>query len=190
MKEAKWDMDVSILTNTIVMREVMYVFGVAFGAVVALVMGLIIHDHGLAGLFSLGMDSDLKYPLMLMSMWLGLTALFILVFWHNKYPLTYTLNSYGVLLESRREQVSKNQKVGCLLMLLGALMGQAGAVGIGLLATGNQDMQMPWKDVKKVRYYPKRRVIQLNGGYSVRMIIFCRPDNYAFVAKQIEENRI
>jgi len=179
----KWDIDVSILTNRFILKELLKVLGIATFITVAIVF-LITLPSILSGDFHSNSSNarDMKYALTLIGLLFALTALFIFVYYGNKYMLSYNMDSKSVRTISRTEQRSKNSKLNFLLVIIGLLARNPRAAGAGFLASSHQDQNIKWKNIKKATYYPDSSTVTLSAGYGEKSIIFCTEDNYGEVS--------
>lgn len=180
----KWDIDVSILTNRFILKELLKAFGIATLFTAALVL-LITLPSILSGDF-VGNSSNLrdtKYALILIGLLFVFTVLFIFAYYGNKYMLSYSLDSSVASTLTRTEQRSRNSKLNFLLIIVGLLARKPLAAGSGMLASSHQDQDMKWKKVKKATFYPSSSTITLKAGYGEKSIVFCTEENYDMVAE-------
>ncbi|WP_321429368.1 hypothetical protein [uncultured Methanolobus sp.] len=185
-KNIEWDIDVSILTNRLILNELLKVLGIAT-VITAAIVALIMLPAILSGsVYSTSSNlRDMKYALMLIGILFLFTALFIIAYYGNKYMLTYKLDSKTVSTITRQDQKGKNWIVNFLLIFTGLLTGNPTAAGTGLLAASHQDQELKWKNITKVSFYPKSRTIAIKAGFAEKSIVFCTPENYDSVAEYV-----
>jgi len=182
----KWDIDVSILTNKFILRELLKVLGIATLITVFIVL-LITLPSVLSGDFT-GSSSnlrDMKYALILIGLLFVVTVLFIFAYYGNRYMLSYSLDKNTVSTMSRTEQRSRNSKLNFLLIIIGLLTRNLAATGTGFLANSRQDQIMKWNNVKKATFYPASNTITLSTGYGEKSIVFCKEENYSEVSEHV-----
>ena len=189
----EWNINVSILTNRFVMGEVFKVFGISIS-----ILGIFAFLISLPQIFSghvytnSSNSRDSKYALILLSIWLLLSAIFILLYYGNRYSIKYIINDKEVWFKTMENQRKKNRLINTLLMFGGAASGNLSYVGTGLINNSRQDMGMKFKNVTKAVFYDNKSTITLRGGFGVKMIIFCHVENYyqvkAYVDRLIPKN--
>ncbi|MDG6242913.1 MAG: hypothetical protein QCH31_00765 [Methanolobus sp.] len=175
----EWDIDVSILTNRFILKELLKVLGIA-AFIAAGIMILIILPSILSGNFYSNSSNigDMKYALMLIGMLFFFTTLFIFAYYGNRYLLSYNMDEKGIKTISREDQRLKNSKLNFLIVLTGLLARNPAATGAGFLAASRQDQDMKWKKITKAVFYPKYSTITLHAGYLEKNIVFCTKENY------------
>lgn len=179
----EWDIDVSILTNRFILKELLKVLGITTFITVSIVL-LITLPSVLTGDFHSNSSNaqDMKYASILIGLTFLLTVLFIFVYYGNKYMLSYSINSKSVRTISRTEQRGKNSKLNFLLIIIGLLTRNPTAAGTGFLANSHQDQDIKWKNIKKTTFYPDSSTITLSAGYGEKSIVFCTEENYGDVS--------
>lgn len=188
-KTIEWDIDVSILNNRFIMRELMKVLGIAAGITAAIVL-LISLPAILDGTVSSNSSNarGIKYALILVSITFLLTALFILAYYGNRYSLSYTIDSKGVSTITREDQKNRNNKLNFLIVIIGILARSPSAAGAGFLASSHQNQNVSWKKVRKAVFYPDKSTITLSTGYGEKSIVFCTDENYSRIAEFARHN--
>lgn len=181
-----WDIDVSILTNRFILKELLKVLGISTLFTVAIVLLIMLPSVLSGDMHSNSSNaSDMKYALMLIGLLFAFTVLFIFAYYGNRYMLSYSLDSMMASTMSRTEQRSRNSKLNFLLVIVGLLMRNPGAAGTGFLANSRQDQDMKWKNVKKAIFYPGSSTITLSAGYGEKSILFCTKENYGEVSEYV-----
>ncbi|WMW22019.1 hypothetical protein RE476_11690 [Methanolobus mangrovi] len=177
--DIKWDIDVSILTNRFILKELLKVLGIATFVTVAIVLLITLPSILGGDIHSNSSNArDMKYALTLIGMLFFFTALFIFVYYGNMYMLSYSMDSKSVSTISRTEQRGKNSKLNFLLIIIGLLARNPTATGIGFLASSHQDQNLKWKNIKKATFHPDSSTVTLSAGYGEKSIVFCTDDNY------------
>jgi len=172
-KSISWEIDISILTNMIVMKEILKVLGLATALPTILVLILWIAE-GTPQIIDI---KDGKYIFFLLIFLLVATSLFILIM-GNKYPTRYEVNPKGVTFITLPKEKRKNKIVGAILFFLGLVKGNPTNMGIGMVTASRHNMHTDWKKVRKIVIYKKRMAISLMATDLRKNIIFCYKDNF------------
>jgi len=181
--EMKWDIDVSILTNKFIMKELLKVLGIATFFTVGIVLLIMLPSVLRGDLHSNSSNArDMKYALILIGSMFLLTALFIFAYYGNNYMLSYKMDNKGVMTITRTEQRSRDSKLNFLLVIVGILARNLTAAGAGFLAHSGQDQDMKWKRIKKATFYSASSTITFSVGYGEKSIVFCTKENYSSVS--------
>lgn len=185
----EWDIDVSILTNRFIMLEVGRALVIAF-LFTFMIISIIMLPSLRDGSFFSGSSSTsgFGYFLFMICLLFLLTAVFIVIYYGNRYMLSYIVDGKGVRTLTRKAQRSRNQVVNTLLIIMGLLSRNPSAAGAGMMAACRQDQTIRWKDVRKVVFHPKYHTIVLRGGYGVKSIIFCTQDMYNPVSSIVKSH--
>lgn len=174
-----WESDVPLLTNPLVLKQMVIV---AAGA------GLMMACLLTAILAAAGEFQDI--PIMLLISLLAaaglglLMGLASLLFFGNRIRVRFTLNDKGALWET----VDKRAITGArLAVLAGLLGGSPQTAGAGLLANARRVEFISWPEVAAVERNPRHLMIVLRGRGRPLMMLICRPDNYEQAAGYINE---
>ena len=97
------------------------------------------------------------------------------------------MDETGITNYTQKKQAKRNRVVNDLLIALGLFSRNPTAVGTGMIAQSRQVMHLHWRDIRKVRYYPRTHTIMVRGGYTQKIALFCTPENYAQVAEMVRE---
>lgn len=169
----KWEKKVSLFRNKFIIRESAIAIGIPFAFLLAFV--IYVSDGDIMG-------SDARYAIGLVTILFALTALLLLVVYKGKYAPVYIVDSDGVINYTSRKQVGKNRVINILALLLGLFRGNFTVSGAGLLSYSRQVVKIRWKDVTRVRYYPKDKAVLIKGGFADKIVVFCTPENYEEVS--------
>lgn len=108
-----------------------------------------------------------------------------LVFFGNRYPARFVVSERGVSWETR----SKRGKTANLTaVIIGVLARKPAVAGAGLLGMSGESDSMAWKDIKRVKAYPKANVITLMNNWRVVTRLYCSPDNFLKVLEKIQDH--
>ncbi|MHB1454951.1 MAG: hypothetical protein ACYCYM_13490 [Saccharofermentanales bacterium] len=181
MNRIQWEISVPIFRNRFIMRGLALSSGIPFGV---LILFLVIASGGDIA------DTDTRYALALIGMLFGLTILLILALYGGKYAPGFIVDNEGIINYTQEKQARKNKAINTLLVVLGLIRGNFTAAGTGLIAHSRQVMKIKWKNVSRIRYYPKQKTILVQGGFTEKIAIFCTKDNYAEVEKIIRDHSL
>ncbi|MHB8963293.1 MAG: hypothetical protein ACYC5K_09100 [Saccharofermentanales bacterium] len=181
MNRLQWEIFVPIFRNRFIMRGLVISLGIPFGV---LILFLVIASGGDIA------DTDTKYALILIGMLFGLTILLILALYGGKYAPGFIIDSEGIINYTQEKQARKNKVINMMLIVLGLIRGNFTAVGTGLIARSRQVMKIKWKNVTRIRYYPKQRTILVQGGFAEKIAVFCTKENYGEVEKIIRNHSL
>lgn len=181
-KNITWDISVSILTNTIILKQLVIAFGIAIFLLVLFMFFLGLIDGTL----------DLEYFAFLgklfLYMFLGfciLTALGVLLLMGNRYGYTFTLDSKGIMEAAQPSQYRRNTFLNTLLVILSFFARNPGTMGAGVLAQSRQKQYIKWKEINKVEADPRRKAIILKKNRLTSMVVFCHTENFDTVYEAI-----
>ena len=62
------------------------------------------------------------------------------------------------------------------------------AAGAGMLSGTRTEVFIPWKRIRKTKYFKKQKYIMLYGGFAENVAVFCTEENYNKVKLIITEN--
>ena len=168
----QWEIYVPIFKNTYILKGLGMAIGIPFGVLIAVI--LIVSGGDLSGMGA-------GYALLLIVLLLVFTVLFVLIVYGGKYAPGFIVDDSGITNYTQAGQKRKNRIVNGLAVALGLFSGNFAAAGAGMMANSRQTMRLKWKQVRKVRYDPKRHAILLRGGIAEKMAVFCTSENYAEV---------
>lgn len=179
MNRVQWEISVPIFRNRFIMRGLALSLGIPFGV---LILFLVIASGGnIAG-------TDTKYALILIGMLFVLTILLILALYGGRYAPGFIVDNEGIINYTQEKQARKNKAINMMLMVLGLIRGSFTAAGTGLIAHSRQVMKIKWKNVTRIRYYPKQRTILVQGGFTEKIALFCTRENYAEVERIVRDH--
>ena len=174
----KWERDVPILTNWLVLSSIVKVFVLA-----ALLM------IGLVGfLFALQGDWRLIGPLatfvaVIDGGLLVIGALAAALIYGNRLRYRFSVDDKAAECEriDRRATI-----VGRLTFLLGLVLGKPGAVGVGLISESTTQTSANWASVVRVTEHRGAHAIALRNTWRTTLILFCEPENYDAVLARVK----
>ena len=168
MTELQWETSVPLFKNRFILRGLALAFGLPLAGVVIFLL-----------ISSGGSFDEAKYPLLFIGFFLAVAFLAVLLIFGGAYRPGYILDGEGITNYTQTTQTKRNRKVNLWLFILGALRGKPGMMGTGLLAQSKETVQIKWKKIRKVKYYPVQRTIMVRGGYTEKIALFCTGETYA-----------
>lgn len=165
----RWATSVPVFRHPIIVRQLCLAIGLPFGVLVAILC------------FMADDPRSLLYPLGLIGGLFFLTWLFIMLVWRGRYEVECLLDGTGVRCRTQKSQARKNRIINALTVILGLLSGKPAIAGAGMLAQSRQDQTIRWKNIRKVRRYPRIRTIMVHGGFAEHLALFCTAENYQAV---------
>jgi len=179
-----WDIDVSILSNKHIFKQVF--IGVILAVFLTVTIILLIQ------IFS--GDFTWDFLVIILQIFLSMVALFmvmiglgVILFMGNRYKYNFSLDpDRGIWEKPQARQQKKNNLANILAIFLGILSKNPSVSGAGLIAQSSQKQFVWWKDVNKIEKNARDKVIKLKRNSRTLMIIFCLPGNYDEVLKTIE----
>jgi hypothetical protein len=110
------------------------------------------------------------------------TLLFVL---GNRCPFEFRVLKNGVV----QNNVSDRARfVHRFAWILAVVTGRPLMAGPGLIAQSQEVAAIPWNEVRTVRLYPDLGVVGIRGGFLESVRLYCTQDNYAAVARKVEES--
>jgi hypothetical protein len=178
MDQITWENHVSIFKNPFILKGLVISIGIPFGL---LILAIIVFSGGNI------MDSDAKYALLMIVLLFLFTYFFILIIYKGKYAPGFIINDEGIINYTQTSQGKKNKMINTLTIFLSLFSRNFSAAGAGVLAKSKQTEKIKWKEVRKVKYYPKRNTILVYGGFTQKIAVFCIKDNYSLIEKTIKK---
>ena len=177
--ELRWEHNVALLTNRFVLFDLLKIMSITYALIVVLfsLLGLFTGEMGLG--WQMAQVFAVVVPL------IALSLMFImLVFYVNRMPVRYTLNSKGVTSEILGKRSRWANRTGIVLGLLSTNPTVAGA---SLLAKSRETTFYHWRDLHKAAYYPDAHTITLFNGWRSVARLHCTPEQYPEVASAVRE---
>ncbi len=101
----------------------------------------------------------------------------------GKYIVKFTMDEEGINHEQIPAQAAKAQKIGMITTAVGAMTGNFTTMGVGMNAA-QTEMYSAFAKVRKVKLYPRRGLIKLNGILKHNQVYASKGD-YEFVRDYI-----
>lgn len=179
-REIKWTIDIPLLNNKILIRQIMMVFFLTF-VIVSMLMLVIFLAQG-----ELGVRLP-KLLLIFFLVCLGLFALSILVMlivMGNKMTLRFTVDNKGVLYEMLDK---RGKRLTALAILSGLFRGKPTEAGAGAISKSRETVFISYKNITKIEPQDKENVILLKNEWRTLLAIYCKKENYNEVKEFINE---
>jgi len=177
MNKLQWEIYVPIFRNRFILKGLALTVGLPFGIVIAVI--IIASGGDIA-------CTDAKYALGLITALFILTFLLIMVVYGGKYAPGFIVDETGIVNYTQEKHAKRGRVINGLAVALGLFSGNLTAVGAGIIAQSKQVMRLRWKNVRKVKCYPKKHTILVRCGYTEKITLFCTPENYSIVERVIK----
>jgi len=178
-REIKWEIDIPLLNNKILIRQMIMVFFITY-IIISVLMSTIFLVQGEA-------ESIPMLLLMFFLVCLGLFVLSILVMlliFGNRMTLRFTVNDKGVFYEMVDK---RGKKLTNLAIFSGVLSKKATTTGSGLIAKSREAVFINYKNVIKLDPKDKENVILLKNEWRTLLAIYCKEENYNEVKEFLNE---
>lgn len=172
-----WEHQVALITNRFVLFDLVKILGIAYLLIVILffILGL------LTGEMDLGWQMAKVFAIVVPGLALGM-LLIMLVFYVNRMPIRYTVDSTGVTSEILGRRSRWANRAGFILGILSANPTVAGA---SLLAKSRETTFYRWRDLYKAAYYPSAQTITLFDSWRSVARLHCTPEQYPEIEAQV-----
>jgi hypothetical protein len=172
----EWEAEMTLLNNRFFLRDATKWLAMTMAVGAALLLPIFGIPGGWGGIQA----AMLILLIGLASMTMG-TLIFALIM-GNRLPMAFKVDAEGVNMKSVSRRM-KNINRGAIL--LGLLARKPGVVGAGMAGRSQEDITIPWNELRKVHLYPAHRVIFLRGDIFSRIRLYCTPSNYALAEQYI-----
>jgi hypothetical protein len=173
---ASWSRDVKLVTNRFLAKDMLVVLVVALPIMEVLVAGMS---------FFIGEDVVWIPPSILgiaFGVVLGLFLFSAGVVLRNRVPMEFLVTPGGVAWSTGRRQ----KKMTRAALTISLLAGSPTAAGASLLALAQESGRLPWKEVRKVTYFPGPGVITLSNAWRPTLRLYLPTDQYHDVAAMVD----
>lgn len=179
MTRFQWETYVPIFKNRFIITGLLTAIGIPFGALAAVLVFLAKGDI---------LGTDVKYALLLLLLLLLFSFFLVMIVYGGKYAPGFIVDDAGIVNYTQEKQAKRGKIINALTVALGLLSGNPTAAGAGMIAQSRQVVRVKWKNIRRVRYYPKNRTILVNGGFGEKIALFCTAENYAEVERTVREH--
>lgn len=177
--ECRWEHNVALLTNRFVLFDLFKIMSITYVLIVVLfsLLGLLTGEVGL------GWQMAKVFAVVVPAVALSLMFI-MLVFYVNRMPMRFTLNSRGVTSEILGKRSRWANRTG---IVFGLLSGNPTVAGTSLLAKSRETTFYRWRDLHKAAYYPDANTITLFNGWRSVARLHCTAEQYPEVASAVRE---
>jgi len=167
-----WEINVPIFRNIVILKDLGISLGIPFGLLILMLLVISGGDISTGGIL---------YPLISIGILFIVGFLFIMIIYGGKYAAGYVIDKNGILNYTQRKHAKRNAIINTLLIIIGIFSKKPSVAGAGLLAQTRQSVFLKWKNIKKVKVYPKSKSIVVKGGFTEKIALFCNDDNFQIV---------
>lgn len=96
----------------------------------------------------------------------------------GKYALGFTINNDGIYSYTEEAQRKKNSIINKLTIILGMFSRKPTVIGSGVLANSRQNTMIKWRNIRKIKLYPRYRTIMVYAEIGQNIGVFCTKENY------------
>lgn len=176
----EWEVDVPLVTNPVVLRQIAFVFLL----VPFIACGLLAPPMWSTG----SLDGFPALAAMIFGISAALGVIGLLAAWlvlGNRIRMRFHVAINGVVTEITD---TRARRIGWLTLVLGILSGKPGAAGSGMLTLSNARQSANWGAIRVARFHPSREVVELSNGWRTIIVLFCTAENYDSVARMVKEH--
>lgn len=158
-----WVYEMKLFTNYVVFFTLLKIF--AYITLGLWVFSALL-DIGLVGSYLDNFWNTTKLMLLIFAIFTGLTIIGYVIYgiiMGGKYCVYFEMDDEGVLHRQLEKQVEKAQAIGALTFLTGAVAGNVGAMGTGILAASKSESYSEFSKVKKVKSLKFFKTIKVDG---------------------------
>lgn len=175
----EWEYDIPLLTN----RYMLAALAKAMVGGAAICIALVSTPLAMQGEWDAIPDIALLFAMTGAGL-LALGLLIMTLFFRNRIRTVFRVDGEGVQL---REVDSRARSGNRAALVLGALAGQPGAAGTGVLAISQEHQSLAWTGAFAARFEPATRSIAFRNGWRTLMRIYCLPENYTAVCALVTD---
>jgi len=160
-----WETRIRVLTNPTVWFSLLLAFGIP-----SVLLGILV------AFIAKRPEYALLVPLVALSVLFGIFILVgVVIDLFGGFKVVFFLTSHGV-----RSVAGKGAKAAATATFwAGALSGNPGVAGAGLLAESEQNVFIPWKDITKLKVKSWRRFIMVKREWGYKPIgLYCTQENF------------
>ena len=175
-----WQIRIPMLSSRVIIRQLFFVLFASSACLLVFLLLLELID-GQLSLASAGKFILITQAILFGLFFLGIIA--ILLIYHNRYDLQFTVDEIGV----RSTTIGKTKRRNAVINTLLLFSGKPGPAGAGLMAASRQSELVRWDKIDDFIADPGKGEIQLRKGKQVLMLVYCTPEIYPRVRQVIED---
>lgn len=181
----RWTYEFNMLTNPIILWTVLKIFLLVLIGM-WIVFGLFrIGDDGIAGAF-IEEAKALTIPAIILFGLSVLSYIILACIYGWKYCVLFEMSEEGIKHIQMSKQFKKAEAIGWLTAMAGAVGGNPGTVGAGLLSATKSMQASEFSKVKKMKVLKPFHTIKLDSLFNHNQI-YVEPDDFDFVKEYIEK---
>ncbi len=165
-----WEVRVPVLSNPIFWVDITKALALTY-LIMVLLMGMIMLPQG-------DVDAFLALLLIFLAVVVGIFILalpIVLLIFGNGFSARFTFTDEEAVFE----QIDRKSKfLNRLAIGVGAVSGNLGATGAGLIATSQEQQAIPWSGISQVVARASRKMIVLRNRWRNLMVVYCTKENY------------
>lgn len=166
MDKMEWSIKVSIFKNPVILKQLGIAIGIPFGSLILILVVL---------------TKEIKYKIYVIGLIFALfflTYILIRFVYGGKYALKFTIDDNGIYTHTEETQSKKNNIINKLTILLGILSRKPTVMGAGVLANSRQNTIIRWRNIRRIKLYPRYHTIMVYGRIGENIGVFCTKENY------------
>lgn len=179
----RWTYSVNMLKNPTIFLTVCKIFAI-IGAVAFVLLNFVPAKDGEWGKIL----AELKYWGIAVLVFLaiaGLSYLIVAKMYNWRYIVNFTMDESGLLHDQIPAQKKNAKKIGILLGGAGALTGNIGRVGQGMMVASHTSLASDFSKVKRIKAFPRRATIKLHEPFAHNQV-FTTKEDFDFVLNFIK----
>jgi hypothetical protein len=165
-----WDIAFPLVTNRFFLFDMLKVTSISC-LIVFVIISLIFIIQG-------SMDSLRTFALMIGILFVFFNFLFYLIaliFLNNHCHTSFIITKKGISWKMTDKRAKNANRI---VTIIGILARKPGIAGSGMLASAGEEGFISWKEIKKIRYYEKQRVISVKNNWRTVIRLYCTTKNF------------
>lgn len=176
--EHQWMISVPMLNNRFMLYDLVKLLFWT-GLVIAILMFVMLAAFGDSHDF---LETYLQIMRMFGYVLAGFAVMFLaimLLFFGNRYRTGFTIDRNGVGWSSL---MSRTKWANRAAVVAGVLAAKPCVAGAGLLAETQEQGEVEWDEIRKLKFYPALSAISVMNSWRVVIRLYCTPENYPAIA--------
>lgn len=172
LDEIVWEIKVPIFKNNLILKQLGIAIGIPFGALVIFLIAIRAYN----GVLLIGIT-------------FCFALLLIAIVFRGTYDVRYELTDVDICCLTQKSQEEKVKILSILTVLFGLFKSNPTVTGAGLLSYKSTKVKIPFKRIRKIKYYKPKRLIMVYGGFTENIALFCTDENYSTVQQFIQARK-
>ncbi|MBU1174973.1 MAG: hypothetical protein KKH72_06175, partial [Alphaproteobacteria bacterium] len=178
-KAFNWQIDVKLLTEPLYLVSYAKAIAIVIAMMGVLLTFLALVTDNVEAIGAFWLMSGLAAVILMVAGFLG-----TLVLTGNRMALDYTVDGRGVV---QTVVDRKLRAVGGVAAVAGALAGNPGVAGAGMLARSQNRRSVAWDAIVSAQFHPHRKAVSLKNSWRTLLIVFCTAETYDEFAALVSE---